>query len=343
MVSLKAIRESNVRVATSLPPGLVAVFVGATSGIGETTLKHFAKQARKPRIYFLGRRESEGQRIQAALKELNPDGEYHYLKYDVSLIKNVDEVCRYIQGREETINLLFLTSGTLTTGKHTTEDLHYPIALGYYCRMRFIANLLPQIRRAPGLRRVVTVLSGGKEGKVFTDDLHGNRVSIMSLRGHIASITTIALSALAKCAPEVSFIHAFPGFVKTDLAREFTGLGATILKAIATPIFACIPSIPIDESGERHLYLATSARFPPRDGKGGDAGAVALGAGIGLAVGADGNIGGGVYSIDPEAEGTSQKVQDLMERFAKDKTAEDVWKKTEAEYLRIAGGLSAIN
>lgn len=75
MVSLQAIRESNSRIATGLPAGLVAVFVGATSGIGETTLKQLVKRARQPRIYFLGRRESEGNRIQVELKELNREGE----------------------------------------------------------------------------------------------------------------------------------------------------------------------------------------------------------------------------------------------------------------------------
>lgn len=117
MVSLQGIRESNARIASSFPAGLVAVFVGATSGIGETTLKQLVERAREPRIYFLGRRESEGKRIQAELKEINQKGQYHYLKYDVSLLKNVDEACRYLKSKEPTINLLFLSSGTLITGK----------------------------------------------------------------------------------------------------------------------------------------------------------------------------------------------------------------------------------
>lgn len=123
MVALQAIRESNARIATSLPSGLVAVFVGATSGIGETTLRNFAKHATRPRIYFLGRRETEGKRIQADLEQINPEGQYHYLKYDVSLLKNVDEACRYIKGRESAINLLFLTCGTLITGKRESASL----------------------------------------------------------------------------------------------------------------------------------------------------------------------------------------------------------------------------
>lgn len=75
-------RASNLRINTELPSGLVAVFfsLGTTSGIGATTLKQFAKCAKKPRIYFVGRREIEGERVKAELQKLNSDGEYHYLK-----------------------------------------------------------------------------------------------------------------------------------------------------------------------------------------------------------------------------------------------------------------------
>lgn len=117
MVSLELIRDSNLHIATSLPAGLVAVFVGATSGIGETTLKQFAKHTEQPRVYFIGRRASEGTRIQAELKHLNPAGEYHFVENNVSLLKNVDEVCRHIRAQESSINLLFLSCGTLITQK----------------------------------------------------------------------------------------------------------------------------------------------------------------------------------------------------------------------------------
>lgn len=134
MVSLQVIRESNSRIGTSLQPGFVAVFVGATSGIGEATLKEITKHTRRPRIYFLGRRESEGNRIKGELKKLNAEGEYHFLQYDVSLLKNVDEACRYIRDREPAINLLFLSSGTLTSGKRecVADFLYVRYKIRYY-------------------------------------------------------------------------------------------------------------------------------------------------------------------------------------------------------------------
>ncbi len=122
MVSLKQIQSSNSRIGTALPSGLVAVFAGATSGIGETSLKQFAKQAVKPRIYFIGRSQESGNRVKAELQKLNPEGEYTYLSVDVSLIRSVDDVCRDIKAKEQSINLLFLTTGTLVSGKGNNTE-----------------------------------------------------------------------------------------------------------------------------------------------------------------------------------------------------------------------------
>jgi NADP-dependent 3-hydroxy acid dehydrogenase YdfG len=114
MVSISAMRASNARVATSLPPSLVAVFVGATSGIGETSLKQFAKHATRPRAYFVGRTQEAADRILLECKALNPEGEYIFRKADVSLIRAVD-VCREIKSKEKAINILCLSPGSMVS------------------------------------------------------------------------------------------------------------------------------------------------------------------------------------------------------------------------------------
>lgn len=111
MVTLSQVQSSNLLVSSLLPPHLVAVFVGATSGIGEATLKQFAKHSFQPRVYFLGRSQDAGDRIAAECKALNPMGEYIFMKADVSLIRVVDEVCDDIKAKEKTINILFLSAG----------------------------------------------------------------------------------------------------------------------------------------------------------------------------------------------------------------------------------------
>jgi short-subunit dehydrogenase len=113
MVSLKEVQSSNARISSSFPSGLVAVFVGATRGIGEYTLKQFARYTVKPRVYFIGRSQGAADRIQAECKALNSEGEYSFIKADTSLIENVDNVCRDIRKKETAINLLVLSTGML--------------------------------------------------------------------------------------------------------------------------------------------------------------------------------------------------------------------------------------
>jgi NADP-dependent 3-hydroxy acid dehydrogenase YdfG len=87
MVTLSIVQSSNTHISTTLPEGLVAVFVGATSGIGEITLKKFAKYTIEPRVYFIGRSQEAGERIEAQCREINPRGEFMFIKADVSLIQ----------------------------------------------------------------------------------------------------------------------------------------------------------------------------------------------------------------------------------------------------------------
>ncbi|KAL2162895.1 hypothetical protein VTH06DRAFT_6731 [Thermothelomyces fergusii] len=354
MVTLNQIRASNAKVETSLGPGLVAVFVGATSGIGEATLKQFARHVAKPRVYFLGRSKGSGDRVKAELQKINPGGEYNFVSVDVSLLHSVDDVCREIREKESAINLLFLSMGTVVRGNETTEGLHYFAAVSYYARMRFVVNLLPLLQRATGLRRVVTVAVGTKEGPVDATDMQGRRASFpWRLRGHFASLTTLALEAIAaRGAQGVAFVHDYPGYVRTSLGRrDATGATAAVLAAADAVLGLLAPliAVPLDESGERHLFLGTSARFRPRDTitvqndgtcAGGDGSGVPLPAGVAIARGTDGGAGSGVYSVDQDAESAPVAVEGLLDRLRKDGTAEMVWADLEAEFVRITGAAS---
>lgn len=111
MVNLEQVQATNTLASTSLPPGLVAVFAGATSGIGSTALLAFAKYVSRPKIYFIGRSDEAAGELSKQMKEANPDGEYIFIKKDLSLLKKVDEVCKEIMSKEEAINLLFMSQG----------------------------------------------------------------------------------------------------------------------------------------------------------------------------------------------------------------------------------------
>ncbi|KAK0744234.1 hypothetical protein B0T18DRAFT_470304, partial [Schizothecium vesticola] len=78
-------------------------------------------------------------------------------------MRNVDEACRQIKEKETTINLSFITIGTLISRKGN-EGIYYMTVVTYFARVCLIQNPVPLMRSAPFLRRVVTVFEGTKEG-----------------------------------------------------------------------------------------------------------------------------------------------------------------------------------
>jgi NADP-dependent 3-hydroxy acid dehydrogenase YdfG len=125
MVPIAGVQASNAGISTTLPSGLVAIFVGGTSGIGEYTLKEFARSACQPRIYNIGRSQQASDRIAAECHQLNASAQYTFIQADVSLIRHVDAVCNQIQDKEKTVNVLFLSAGTLIRGESTCLAMNH--------------------------------------------------------------------------------------------------------------------------------------------------------------------------------------------------------------------------
>lgn len=125
MVALDKVQESNAQVATTYPTRLVAVFAGATAGIGATSLREFARHTSKPRIYIVGRSQEACDRLDADLKNVNPQGQYTFIRSDISLLRNVDDVCRQIKDKETAINVLFMSQGTLNFSKREQQTVLY--------------------------------------------------------------------------------------------------------------------------------------------------------------------------------------------------------------------------
>ncbi|KAF7589416.1 hypothetical protein BBP40_004320 [Aspergillus hancockii] len=201
MVSLEAIRASNQQLYSALPAGLVAVFIGAMSGIAETSMKQF-NHSNSPRTYFVGRTTAWADRIKTELKALNPKGTYIFLECDARLLKSVDECLAQVSNiAMKLFSLRYKILDAIPARECLDRDreiLLYFAALSYYSRVRFAVNLLLRIQSAPALRRAVTVFAGGKECIIFTDDFSGLDISLPARRGHFASMLTLSFDVLAK-------------------------------------------------------------------------------------------------------------------------------------------------
>ncbi|KAJ3536343.1 hypothetical protein NM208_g6766 [Fusarium decemcellulare] len=171
MVSLTQVQDTNSTAGRALPPDLVAVFSGATTGIGALSMRAFARYAARPRIYFVGRSQERGSLLVKEMEEASSGGHYVFIKADLSMMSNVDRVCEEIKEKEKAVNLLFMTQGTLKIGEDTSEGLPYMTSVVLYSRFRLAPNLLPLLRQGSTLCRVVSVYAGGKEGPLYIDDI----------------------------------------------------------------------------------------------------------------------------------------------------------------------------
>ncbi|EWG41898.1 hypothetical protein FVEG_03886 [Fusarium verticillioides 7600] len=220
----------------------------------------------------------------------------------------------------------------------TEEGLPLVTGLTIYSRNRLAINLLPLLKKARSLRRVISVMAGTHEGKLFSDDIAARNIpftSIHNSRGHLCSALTLSLQALARQAPEVSFIHNFPGSVDTNLIRSGDGFMMQVMKYwFKVSMTVRRQWLPKEECGERHAWLCLTGRYP---GKEGSENGIKEGE---VAVGIDGNKGSGVYSVDWDGESASGEVVKLLDGFKEEGLVEKVWKDQEKEFVRITGTAS---
>lgn len=192
--------------------------------------------------------------------------------------------------------------------------------------MRFAFNLLPQLTQAAdsgGLARVVSVLAAGKENKIFLDDLALKKnYGLRSCLNHSATMNSFAVEELAAANPRISFIHSEPGTVKTNIGK---GLGP-VLKVMWDAFLFVAKSwtVPLQESGERHLYEATSNSYPPQSISEESA-----------AIGSNGVKGSGAYLLS--WDGAPCGAVDIMEKYRSQDAGKEIWKHTLDVFERVCG------
>ncbi|KAJ7799233.1 hypothetical protein B0H14DRAFT_3114086 [Mycena olivaceomarginata] len=141
MVALQTVLQSNVNIAW-LPSGIVALFVGATSGIGQSTLQHSAEHATAPHIY------------------------------SVACPQTIDKIVATITQKETKLDILVWSAGGMAFEgcKDTREGLEPSMSTRCYSPLCAMQQLLPLLNAAPS-PRVISVLAGGHEAQMNEADL----------------------------------------------------------------------------------------------------------------------------------------------------------------------------
>ncbi|KAJ6583487.1 NAD(P)-binding protein [Mycena vulgaris] len=264
MPSLSTVRAFNAAFAPSYTP--VAIFVGGTSGIGQGMAEAFARHTKgNAHIVLVGRNRAAAEAILATFpKPTAPGAKHEFVECDITLMKNVGRVAGELRARIPTINFLVLTPGVMTMNarNETEEGIDRKLAVHYYGRWRFIKDLLPAVESAQKAgqdSKVMTVLSAGiGAGAIDLEDLGLKKhFSVPNAALAAPTYNDIMVNDFAARHPALSFIHSYPGGVRTGLLKASDSRllrASNFLVPLLTPFMYSV-----EEAGEHQLYALLKA------------------------------------------------------------------------------------
>jgi len=137
--------------------------------------------------------------------------------------------------------------------------------------MRLTSNLLPLLLKSPH-PRVLSVLNGGKEKPMNDEDLGLEKnCTTRAIMAHTITMNSLAFEHLAKNDKAITFLHAAPGLVKTEI---FSGLPVPVSTGVLRRVvlvliqrllwlLQLVLGVSPEESGERQAFNLTSDRYGP--------------------------------------------------------------------------------
>ena len=189
MPSLAIVRAANAAFTPSYFP--VAIFVGATSGIGKATAEAFARYTKgNAHIILVGRNKDAADGVLASFPTpTSPEAKHEFVACDMSLLANVRATTEALLARVPKLNLLVLSPGfmSLRGREETAEGIDRRLGLHYYARWKFVHDLVPLLRRAREAgedAKAMSVLGAGNPVAFDVDNLGLKRNYISSNPGN---------------------------------------------------------------------------------------------------------------------------------------------------------------
>ncbi|KAG8768643.1 hypothetical protein FRC12_005448 [Ceratobasidium sp. 428] len=225
MPSLSIVRAANLAAVPKYQP--TAIFLGGTSGVGQAVAEALAANTNgNAHIILCGRNKSAADQIIQSLPT-SSTSQYELEECDATLMSNVRQTTTSLLGRLPKLNYLVVSPGFLTLkGRdETSEGIDKKLALNYYARWRFVHDLIPLLEKAKAQgeeARVLTVLSAGTNGKIDETDLDLKKSYSLKAAGDSATaMNDYMCESFAAQHPDIAFIHAYPGAVRTPGVTNF--------------------------------------------------------------------------------------------------------------------------
>lgn len=222
------------------------------------------------------------------------------------------------------------------------EGLDRKQTLNFWGRMRFISNLLPQLRSAsttpPNFARSISLLGAGNSyGTIDLQDIELKK----SFSGYKNAAHTIIMNDFmaeqyGAREPGITFMHTEPCIVNTGFARElplWARVGTKLLTPLLYPFF-----VSAEETGERQLFHATSGMYPPAKPAANAefASGVPVSTGSSVLTGANGQVGSGGFLVTWKGEKANKAKLSGMDQ---QQVSKAIWEKT-AEVFKTVGKIN---
>ncbi|MFD8248887.1 SDR family NAD(P)-dependent oxidoreductase [Nocardia sp. NPDC059691] len=196
------------------------VFAGATSGLGRQAALRLAKDGHD--LVLVGRDAEKGARL---ARETGG----RFVRADLAVSTGIDHVAEQVAERFDGVDILINNAGVMTPERRVTgEGIELNLAVHHLAPFSLTGRLLPLLCRGGG--RVVNVNSEGHRQSMFRagpvridfDDLPSERnfdPFVTYSRTKLANL--LFTYELRRRYPQLTVAALHPGFVRTDLGREF--------------------------------------------------------------------------------------------------------------------------
>ncbi|HEX6681365.1 MAG TPA: SDR family oxidoreductase [Candidatus Limnocylindrales bacterium] len=232
-----------------------ALVTGATSGIGKETAVRLA--ALGADLIIVARQSDRGRAAAEEIRRRVPGARVEVVTADLSSIERVRRLADEVLIRADRLDVLVNNAGVITTRRQLTADgLESTFAINHLAPF-LLTNLLRGLLESSSPARVVTVSSGAHKqvravpwGEIArgSESGHGRAYPLSKLCNIL--FTVELAKRLAGTGVTANCLH--PGFVRSDLGRDLTGVLGALVKGVL--LLRPGPAT----GAETSVYLATS-------------------------------------------------------------------------------------